>query len=584
MAWLCARCRTRFEVEHERCPHDGKRVVADLAGQIVAGRYALRELLGIGGMDGSVWLAWQTSTHRPVAIKLLPPADSAATERFARGARIASSLNHPNITIVHDYGQTEQGQLFLVMELLEGKTLHRLMKEGPIPFERTLHVTDQMLRALDHAHKRNVVHRDIKPGNLFLISQNEDPDFVKVLDFGIARFIDADDSVDEVHEVTRERQICGTPQYMAPEQVSFGDVDARTDLYALGVVLYRMLTGQLPFRSSSHQELFRHHVHTSPPPFAEVAPDRKVPAEVETLVMRALEKRSADRFASAGEMRLALRQVRARLGMLSDEGSQPSGTWMEPTPTAPPEPDVVEFPGGDRRWPLILVLLLLGAGLAAGTMYLLRAEPADPTVGDQTGSPTVAGADSQEPVVVVATPKDAGPIAAAATAQAADTAPAHEVDASTPVPKVEKGRVVLSSTPTGATVVAGGRSLGRTPLRASLPAGINTLRLVHPKRKTTWVRIEVMAGGEITHNVRLARARDRAAAARPKPPAVKPVAVEAPPEVLPEPVATKPKPASGKVKLQLLDEDGARSFDVGGSKKPPKPPSGPKPAIELLDE
>jgi serine/threonine protein kinase len=268
---ICPKCRTRFENQVERCTHDGRRLVADLTGVTVAGRYLLRELLGVGGMDSSVWLAMQQPVQRPVAVKLLPPTDGESADRFARGARIASNLAHPHITVVHDYGRTDEGQLFLVMELLEGRILHDVMKTGALPVEQALHITDQVLKALDHAHKKNVVHRDIKPGNLFLCTRNEDPDFVKVLDFGIARYIDANDAFfDDPHqEITTTRQICGTPQYMAPEQIAMGVVDARTDLYALGIVLYRMITGELPFQSKDHRELFRAHLTQAPPTFCQ---------------------------------------------------------------------------------------------------------------------------------------------------------------------------------------------------------------------------------------------------------------------------------------------------------------------------
>ncbi|MCA9526711.1 MAG: serine/threonine protein kinase, partial [Myxococcales bacterium] len=218
MAAICPKCRSRFDDRLPRCPHDGRPLVADLTGLVVSGRYTLRELLGVGGMDSSVWLAMQQPVQRHVAIKLLPPTDGDSADRFARGARIASNLSHPHITVVHDYGRTEDGKLFLVMELLEGRVLHDVLRSGGMPVERALHITDQVLKALDHAHRRNVVHRDIKPGNLFLSTRNDDPDFVKVLDFGIARFIDADDAFFEepLEEITTTRQICGTPQYMAP--------------------------------------------------------------------------------------------------------------------------------------------------------------------------------------------------------------------------------------------------------------------------------------------------------------------------------------------------------------------------------
>ena len=396
---------------------------------------------------------------------------------------------------------------------------------------------------------------------------------MKVLDFGIARFIDDAESVDELAEITEARQVCGTPQYMAPEQVSFGAVDARTDLYTLGVVFYRMLTGRLPFRSSSHHDLFRHHLKTTPPGFAQVAPDRPIPGELEALAMRALAKRPDDRFASASEMRLALRQIRLRLGLLGDEGSQPSGSWREPTPSTPPEPAVVEPPPERRRWPLALLLLLLGAGLATAVMFVLRPPPPR-TAGPVTTPPPAV------PVVVIATAVDAGPpprVDAAAPIDASAPAP----DAEGPAPKT--GAATLTSSPSGAVVYWRGRVIGRTPLRTSFPIGVQKLRLVRGGRQPVEVRLDV-AAGTLTREVFLPRERSEAPTRRPKPtppPPTPPPAEASTPA--PKAVAA-PDPKPTKVKLQLLDEDGARSFDVGGPQPKRGPPTGPKPAIDLLDE
>ncbi|MEZ4463391.1 MAG: serine/threonine-protein kinase [bacterium] len=444
MAAICPKCRSRFDDRLPRCPHDGRQLVADLSGLVVAGRYTLRELLGVGGMDSSVWLAMQQPVQRPVAVKLLPPTDGDSADRFARGARIASNLSHPHITVVHDYGRTEDGKLFLVMELLEGRVLHDVLRVGGMPIDRALHITDQVLKALDHAHRRNVVHRDIKPGNLFLSTRNDDPDFVKVLDFGIARFIDADDGFfdEPLQEITTTRQICGTPQYMAPEQIAMGTVDARTDLYALGIVLYRMITGELPFNSRDHRELFRAHLTQAPPPFSAVRPGLEFP-ELEALVMRVLAKSPDDRFASAAEMRVAIRQLRGRLGISGPEDeltpmsgavSAPSGLLSNPG-TAQLE---VVRPRRDLALPLLLVVLVL-LGLGAFLWFQAR------TPGDSGAAAATAAHPTPPPS---APPPAPGPLPPPVDAQVPDAAPPAPADAAVPPPPT-LGQVIVTSNPRG---------------------------------------------------------------------------------------------------------------------------------------
>ena len=539
MTWICSHCRTRFEERRSRCPHDGRRVVQDLAGEVIGGRYTLRELLGVGGMDSSVWQAWQQSIQRIVAIKILPPADDPSVERFARGARIASNLSHPNITVVHDYGTTDDAHLYLVMELLDGQTLHRVIRRTHLPAPRVIHIIDQVLRALDHAHRRNIVHRDIKPGNLYLVNQSDNSDFVKVLDFGIARYIDtADDPVDK-QEITMERQICGTPQYMAPEQVAFGQVDARTDIYALGVVMYRMLTGRLPFQSGSHHELFRMHLHTAPPPFSEVKPDIGIPAALEAIVMRALAKSPDERFASAAEMRMALRQVRNQMGLPAepDEPSMPSSShgWsLEP----------LRPPAQPRRTNGFLYAALVILAIAVVALALMRREPApaDPTTPvARTTQPTVTPPVAPTPPTatgVAPTPDAAAlePDAAAAepdAGSAADDAGAEgDEGPSGPV----YHRIGIFSDPPGAQVSWQGRLIGETPLRTRLVPGRHRLRIRLDGYKTATWTLNLRQGDvqQVARTFRLERVE------APKPPP--------PPPKDPEPPVEPPKPPPEKPK------------------------------------
>ena len=305
--YICSRCNQKYEERIERCPLDGKKVVRDLTGQLIGERYTLKSLVGVGGMGGSVWSAWQASTRRSVAVKILPPTGSVPAERFARGARIASNLNHPNITTVHDYGQTELGDLYLVMELLEGQDLFQISRREDITFPRVVHMFGQVLKALGHAHQRNVVHRDVKLSNLFVTPQDDDSDFVKVLDFGIARYIVGSGvSGDEPQdEVTGVHQLCGTPQYMAPEQIGFGTIGAGADIYAVGVAVFRLLTGEFPFKGTSH-ELFRQHLQRPPPSLLSRVPEGTVPEGLDDWLTKALAKKPEDRFRDAAEMRVAL--------------------------------------------------------------------------------------------------------------------------------------------------------------------------------------------------------------------------------------------------------------------------------------
>ncbi len=293
-------------------------MIEDLAGQLIGGRYRIRELVGIGGMDSTVWKAWQTGTERVVAVKVLPAAEEAAARRFARGARIAANLNHPNCTVVHDYGRTDDGKLFLVMEYLHGQVLQEILGPEGMSAPDTLHVADQVLQALEHAHSQRAVHRDLKPDNLFLSRKNDDPLHVKILDFGIAKYVEEDPDAPSVEEassdgfedlVTEQRQVCGTPQYMAPEQVVGARIDGRTDLYSLGVVMYRMLTGRLPFDGKTRYELYQKHLQEAPRTFIEVRPDLVFPDGLEAIVMKALCKRPEQRFQNAAEMRAALAAI-----------------------------------------------------------------------------------------------------------------------------------------------------------------------------------------------------------------------------------------------------------------------------------
>lgn len=270
---------------------------------LVAGRYRIVRKLGAGGM-GAVYEAVQIALNRRVALKVLLPAfaqNPEAVARFHREAQTAASLGHPNIIAVTDFG-TDHGQVFLVMELLSGESLARVIeRERALAPGRAAWIATQALSALSVAHRAGIVHRDMKPDNVYLTEVSGVRDVVKLLDFGVARFTDPlSDSV----RLTSTGAVLGTPSYMSPEQARGRSVDARTDVYAVGAMLYEMLTGQLPFRATNFNALLFAILEDTPPPIRMLRPE--VSPELAAIVERAMAKSIDTRFQSADELRAAL--------------------------------------------------------------------------------------------------------------------------------------------------------------------------------------------------------------------------------------------------------------------------------------
>lgn len=277
-----------------------------LLGRVIADAYVVQQLVGVGGM-GRVYRAEQRVLGRVVAIKvvhrhLLGDRDSIA--RFYTEARAASSLNHPNSVSVFDFGRTQDGILYLVMEFLRGRDLARVMEdEWPLPIPRVIELAQGVLGALGEAHARGVVHRDLKPENILIERLRGGADHVKVVDFGLAKIRDA-----EASDAMRGL-VAGTPDYMAPEQARALEVDGRSDLYALGVVLFELLTGRLPFLDDVPSRVMSKHVFDAVPDPQQIAPYRGIPDALVAIVMKALQKEPADRFQDADEMSRALKRV-----------------------------------------------------------------------------------------------------------------------------------------------------------------------------------------------------------------------------------------------------------------------------------
>jgi eukaryotic-like serine/threonine-protein kinase len=355
------------------------------AGDVIAGRYELVELIGRGGMS-SVWKAHDRLLDRTIAIKLLHEQftqDEEYVERFRREARSVAQLSHPNIVTVIDRGEDE-GRQYIVFEYVEGENLKQLIeRSGPLPVRDALLLTLQMARALGFAHERGLIHRDVKPQNVLL---NEDGQ-PKMTDFGIARSVD-------VEGVTVTGTVLGTSEYIAPEQARGQRVDALTDVYSLGVLLYELLAGRVPFQGENFVAIALRHVNEPAPSVLELRPD--CPPRVGLAVERAMAKRPEQRFGSMNELCAELEACLYELDSSSEEA-----TMIARPPAAPPRPR----PAKKRRrrlgilWPIAAVAAVIGVAAAAafGTMALLDDNDGDGTAGATNTPIRLTGIGAYDP-------------------------------------------------------------------------------------------------------------------------------------------------------------------------------------------
>jgi serine/threonine protein kinase len=299
-----------------------------LIGQVFDGKYRLDERLGGGGM-GTVYRSTHLLIDRPVAIKVLSQrfvGDETAQQRFRREARAAGHMQHPNAVTVTDFGATSDGYLYIVMELLEGQTLRELLaREGPLDPARAVSIILQASAAVGAAHDGRLIHRDLKPANIFIEQRPNLPAVVKVLDFGVAKFMVEEHEDDDYNTLTQVGAIIGTPRYMSPEQCTgAAPLTPASDVYSFGVILYEMLAGVVPFSAETPLALAMKQVTESPRPLREIVPS--LPEELERVVDHALTKNAAARPANANEFRRELHAVAEELG-LEHADSAVSATW-----------------------------------------------------------------------------------------------------------------------------------------------------------------------------------------------------------------------------------------------------------------
>ncbi len=312
----CLTCGTGYSGELSVCPDDGT-VLTPLSqdvliGTTIAGRYQVLSFIGRGGMS-VVYKARHNYMERIAAIKMLHAhlvSNPQSLKRFQQEAQAASCLAHPNVMGVHDFGITPQGQPYLVMDYLQGLSLAELIeKEGQLSPERTYGIFIQACDALSHAHQKGVIHRDLKPSNIMLLDGEDHPDFVKIVDFGIAKLLSQSEK--QGQHLTQTGEVFGSPLYMSPEQCLADQLDARSDIYSLGCVIYETLTGKSPLSGASMLETMYMHLNEPPLPFRKVRSDLNIPEELEAVVFRAMEKVPKDRQQSMAELRDELEAVRS---------------------------------------------------------------------------------------------------------------------------------------------------------------------------------------------------------------------------------------------------------------------------------
>lgn len=432
-----------------------------LIGRVINDRFRIVSLIARGGM-GKVYRAEQAPLGREVALKILNPnysgdADPEFHKRFFLEASTCAKLTHPNTITIFDYGRTDDEVYYIAMELLKGRTLYRALRDdGPMRAPQAMHVARQICRSLREAHALGMIHRDLKPANIFLVQHGDESDFVKVLDFGLVK-----DIGDTGEDLTQTGLFMGSPKYISPEQIRGEGVDARTDIYALGVILYETICGKVPFDRPNSVNILMAHVHEAPPPILEANPAAEIPILLGEVVMKALEKEPDARFESMDEMLVALKHVAAGSGpsitrgsdlRQSDVGSVGIAGRFGASSEAPPAiitgetgaegpiashpPPSFDFTIVQTRSKLPTVIAIVGSlALALAALVALVAgsgpdELPPPTTEQLPGTPAPSG--------------DPGP-------------------QEPPRPPVRTTMVVLRSTPPGATVNVGDTAIGQTP-------------------------------------------------------------------------------------------------------------------------
>lgn len=402
-----------------------------LVGTVLGGRYELYALLGKGGF-GAVYASRHQLTGQELVVKVLRAnmaQDPVQLRRFLNEAKAACQLTHPNTVRVFDFGQTDDKQLYMAMERLHGKEMADIVKaDAPLDPFRVIHIAVGVLKSLSEAHASGLVHRDLKPGNIFLCDIHGEPDFVKLIDFGIAKSYDGDDPE---HDLTKTGFAVGTPKYMSPEQGRAEPLDGRSDLYSLGIILYEALSGSVPFTASSAMAIIVKHLQEAPVPVSQKV-DQPLPEGLEEVVMRSLAKDPWDRFTDADDMRAALEAVMETAGRAVAERGRAVSAKFRAVPTAAsaaaalagfsapdtdpgPEIETVETSAAPQP-PGSAALTAQAAGAALRGQAAQQAQTVRIETGKQAVAVDASGADEPDASAVEETASPADTVATAAAA------------------------------------------------------------------------------------------------------------------------------------------------------------------------
>jgi serine/threonine protein kinase len=435
-------------------------------GATIDGRYKVEAVLGEGGM-GIVYRCVHTIIGKKVAMKVLRAdlaRDTEVTERFLNEAKAASSIGNAHIIDISDFGQFPDGAAYFVMEFLVGQPLSKLLEGGqPLPVRRILHLARQIAEGLSAAHAANIVHRDLKPDNIFLVDRGAERDFIKILDFGIAKV----STSAEGSKLTRAGAVFGTPHYMSPEQAAGQPVDHRGDIYSFGVILYELASGRLPFDADNFMGILTQHMYKAPVPIRALVPaPEDVPPGLEAIVLKCLSKRPEHRYQSMAEMIVEFDKLSAGAvpdavpEMMSRSGGFnvpvdyfKKGQMPQPVPATPSS-----HPGSSAsKWPVYAGI----AGVLAAIAIVLEIFAKNPmSAATQRAAPVVAADASR------ATPADL-PTAVAPSAAPVVTASTPAVLAAAPPSK----QVLLATEPIDAHIFRGGTDLGQSPLVINVESG-----------------------------------------------------------------------------------------------------------------
>src|SRR6185437_8515454 len=284
-----------------------RRTGGDAPGSIIDGRYRIEEMIGSGGMS-TVYRAKHLKLDRDVALKMLrsdATGEAKLLERFIQEARAESSLKHPNVLKAHALGIDKERHLYLVTDYLHGQNLSAILRKGPLPQATARQIFLQICDGLAHAHAKGVIHRDLKPSNVMILNGVEDP-LVKIVDFGIAKLTNSEKSATQ--QLTQSGMILGSPSYMSPEQCLGMPLDARSDIYSFGCLMFETLTGRLPFLADTEYGVLEQHIRANPPAFGDIDPHTSVSPDLEAIVRKCLSKECDARYSNCAELKDALQQ------------------------------------------------------------------------------------------------------------------------------------------------------------------------------------------------------------------------------------------------------------------------------------